>query len=131
MDPSYSVLLGNSKEDNCTSNLKGSNSINSVALIASFATIVGIAILGTAFYFLIWPQVKLALQLKSAQSQTELQRIRSSKSVESINNDQQQPKKQRKFWRPNRGNQLHDSLEIERAPNMEVNTASGRFVVQL
>ncbi len=138
MDPSYSVLLGNGKEDNCASDSKHGNSINSVALIASFATIVGLAILGTAAYFLVWPQVKLAMQLKSAQSQTELQSIRSSKSVDSINHadqQQKQTKKKRKLWRSNNnnnsGNQLNDSIEIERAPSMEVNTASGRFIVQL
>ncbi len=139
MDPSYSVLLGENKPDACGfDNDKSSNSINSTALIATFVSIIGLAILGTAFYFVVYPKLKLLVQLRSADSQTEMQRIKSNSSInEDYNTNSNTTGKQKIIGKKSIKKRIglsqnpEESIEIERAPSMEVNTASGRFVVNL
>ncbi len=127
MDPSYSVLLGDDKADACgIKNEKGGNSINSVAVIASVVSIIGVAVMATAFYLVAYPKLKLYLQLHSVEMQT----IDSSVALKS----EPTTKKTLKF-KSNSRKRLQpvkeEDFQIERAPTMEVSTASGHFVVNL
>lgn len=110
MDPNFSVLLGVSQPtddcDNSKSN-PSSSSINKTLLIAVLASVLGAVAIGVLFFTLAYPRLRNYWQVKRASSGIEL----SDSKLD--------------------GSDEQESMVIEKRQDMEVNTASGRFVVKL
>jgi hypothetical protein len=105
MDPNYSVILGDTANP-CDS----SNGVSHTAYIAVFSTLGGLALVAVAAYF-IAPKVKLYYQLHLHHgTDIDMGELANSSPKPEFNSD---------------------SVLIERATDMEVHTAAGRFVVKM
>lgn len=78
MDPSYSVLLQDKKQDTCEDAIEqDKKGVNKTVLIAVLCSVGGVAILAAALYVL-YPRVRLYLQLKQSHKATEMERVSSN-----------------------------------------------------
>ncbi len=144
MDPNYSVLLGEGDaEDPCAAikNNEEKNSVKPIVYAAAFIAIAGtlpypllpfslpnsyitssgLAILVIATYFVIYPRLKLYIQLRRS-NRYSLSNSTSNSAVplQSIRNSSGRglPKSEEEFV-------------VEKRPDLEVTTSAGRFVVQM
>ncbi len=91
--------------------------------MAAFFSIFGVAILGALFVRILYPKLKLALQL------------RQQRSLATNNDDKHERNTKRHGFLRYRSktshlNEVDGELEIERMPDMELYTEVGKFVVQ-
>lgn len=110
MDPSFSVLLGEDRKDECSSDDNkglGGDSLNGALIGGIVGGVVGFIILLAVGIFVVYPRVKLWKQTKSA------------KKLSSINSDGD-----------DKPQDDHEMVNIEKRNNMQVNTVAGNYEVR-
>jgi len=120
IDPSYSVLLGE-RQDSCGAN---DNSIKSVVYIATFASLGGVIVLSAFAYFIVYPRLKLAIQVR--------RHLQNDPEIDSSDHSSRWRKLKKRFKSVSSSSvELSEMPTFERANGMEAMTSAGHFKVDL
>lgn len=106
MDPNYGVLMDYGGSENCgESEVKNKDGITAAVVGGVIGGIAGLIIVFLVAFFVVYPRVKTWMQTRRGRDMVDLEEIPESQPEQS-------------------------EMQIEKIPDMSVNTAAGTFVVK-